>query len=67
MKIRGRTIGRDVVSKNDGKLDGEEKQKRTTYLTKGINESHDLRSNHMIINKRSETDLRTIKERPIGN
>ena len=27
------------------------KAKRTAYLTKGINKSHDLRSNHLTINK----------------
>ena len=32
------------------------KAKRTAYLTKEINRSHDKRLNHMIINKQSETD-----------
>ena len=45
----------------------ERKAKRTAYLTKETNRSHDKRSSHMSINKRSETDLRTIKERTIGN
>ena len=43
------------------------KAKHTAYLTKEINKSHDQRSGHMSINKRSETDPRTIKERMIGN
>ena len=55
------------------------KAKRTAYLTKEINKSHDKQSSHMSVNKRSETDLkrskkeqsetdlRTIKERVIGN
>ena len=68
LEIRRRTIGRDVVSEYDERLDGRKrKAKRNIYLTKGINESPDKQSNHMTINKQSETDLRTITERSIGN
>ena len=51
LKIRGGTIRRDVVGKNDEGLDGGRKAKRTAYLTKGINELPDKQSNHMTINK----------------
>ena len=80
LKVGRRAIRRDVISENGGKLDGKRKAKRTAYLTKGINVSHDKRSNHMIRNKtignlsknnhgtkRSETDLRMIMEQTIGN
>ena len=51
LKVGGRAIRGDVVGKNDEGLDGGRKAKCTAYLTKGINVSHDQRSNHMIINK----------------
>ena len=41
LKIRGRTIGGDVVGKNSEGFDEGRKAKRTAYLTKRINESHD--------------------------
>ena len=58
LKVRGGAIRRDLISKNGEEFDGERKAKRTGYLTKRISKSHD---------KRLETDLRTIKERRIGN
>ena len=65
LKIGGRTIRGDVVGEYNGNLDGGRKAKRTAYLTKKIRLSHDARSNHMIVNQRSETDLRI--EQTIGN
>ena len=65
LEIGGRMIGSNVV--NGGNWMGGGKAKCTAYLTKGINESHDEGSNHVIINKRLETDQRTIIERTIGN
>ena len=51
LKIRGRTVGRDLISKNGEGLDEGRKAKRTAYLTKGINKSHDQRPSHVNINK----------------
>ena len=62
---RGVVVGVNVV--NGEGLDGERKVKRTAYLTKEINRSHDKQSNHMTINKRSETDQGAIIEKGIGN
>ena len=45
LKIRGRAVGLDV--ENGERLMREGKAKCTAYLTKGIRESHDERSNHM--------------------
>ena len=60
LKVRGRAIRRDLVGENGGRIGGGRKAKRTAYLTKGINKSHDQRSGHMSITKRSETDRKPI-------
>ena len=67
LKVRGGAIRRNLISENGEEFDGEGKAKRTRYLTKRIDKSHDERSDHMIINKRSKTDLRTIMEQLIRN
>ena len=41
LKIGGRMIRGNLIGENGERLDGGEKQKRTAYLTKGINKSHD--------------------------
>ena len=62
---RGAVVRLNVV--NGERLDGGRKAKNTAYLTKGINRSHDERSNHMIIEgtieNRSKNDRKPIKER----
>ena len=63
LKVGGRAIRGDLIGENDERLDEGRKAKRTAYLTKGINKSHDQRSGHVNVNKRSETDLRTIKKK----
>ena len=51
LKVRGGTIGRDLIGENgEGMMRGR-KAKCTAYLTKEINESHDKRSSHERINK----------------
>ena len=67
LEVGGRMIRGDVIGENGKELDEGRKAKRTAYLTKRTNKSPDEQSNHMTINKRSETDLRTIKERSIEN
>ena len=67
LKVGGRTIRGDLISENGEGLDEGRKAKRTAYLTKEINKSHDKRSGHMSINKRSETDPKRSKEEAIGN
>ena len=41
LKVRGGMIRGDLIGKNGEGLVGKRKAKRTAYLTKGINESHD--------------------------
>ena len=67
MKVGGRAIRGDLISENGERLDEGRKAKHTAYLTKRINKSPDQQLSHMNINKRSETDLRTIIEQLIGN
>ena len=67
LEVRGRTIRRDVVGENDGKLDGGRKAKRTAYLTKKINKSHDQRSNHMTVKQTIGNRSKKIMERLIEN
>ena len=65
-KTRGEVVvGLNVVNGENGM--GGRKAKCTAYLTKRINRSHDKQSNHLTINKRSETNQRTIIECMIGN
>ena len=44
LKVRGRAIRRNLISENGEEFDGEGKAKRTGYLTKAINKSHDRRT-----------------------
>ena len=66
LKVGGRMVRGDVVSENDEELDGKKSKTQCIFNQKGI-KSHDKQSDHMTINKRSETDLRTIIKQLIGN
>ena len=69
LEVRGGAIRRDLIGKNGEEFDGERKAKRTGYLTKEINRSHDTRSNHMInkqtIRNQSNDNHRKIDRKPI--
>ena len=41
LEIRGRAIGGNLIGENGEECDGERREKRTAYLTKGTNKSHD--------------------------
>ena len=67
LKIGGGTIREDLIGENGEGFDEGKKSKMHCLFNQETNKSHDQRSSHMSVNKRSETDLRTIKERTIGN